>query len=266
PLLPVWSEPDDEGPLAAVFARIDDLDGAAARGGGGFADGLALRRAVDELLRVGAAGLAQGRSISVLFGGDDDLLACGPLRAVFRFVQRLVERLRETVGEEGPSLSAGIAAASPFARRGTDVARLARNARAEWGAAAAAGAGRTSALGAVFETGEVGRLLELGDDLVRLAREAPGPTRALLETALRVGDGGEAMPLSTHERLRARVHELASRLGVDARALRGAAGGGAASTSEGLKTLVREFPAMFGSGVARVPLAYAVLLSEEIDA
>lgn len=263
PLLPVWSASEEKGPLAAVFARVDGLDAFAAGGAAEFADVVSVRRRVDELLRVGAAGLAQGRSISILFGGGDDLLACGPLRAVLLFIQRLEERLRETFGAGEPTLSSGVAVASRFARRGTDVARIARQARDACSAAIATGPGRTSALGAVCSTREVGRLVALGDDLVRLAHDQPGVTKALLETAVRVGEGGEPMPLSMHERLRARVHELSARLGLHARNIDG---GSDEIVSDGLKTLVREFPAMFGSGVARVPLAYAVLLSEEVEA
>jgi hypothetical protein len=261
PVLPVQSENLDRGPLVAVHLRVDAFARTRSEEPR-WIDALTVERRVDELVRAGAAACAQGRSVTIVHGARDQVIACGPLRAALQFLLRMKERMRLTLGEDA-ILTAGVSVAYR-GRNEPDVARLIRDAKARLAEADGAGGGRIVLLGAIVPTHEMDVVFTLGDELAELAGAAPGPVFALLEAALRIGTGGEDLPLSAVERLRGAIHEVAGRLGIHAQDLRVRSESDAAPL-RALKTLLANI-GMFDTGVARAPLSYAVLLSEAREA
>lgn len=271
PILPVQSDlAHREGgeSIAAVRCEVR-RHSAGGPNGAPFLVGMACSRAQDDLTRLAAAGLAQGRSVTILAGGGNHVLAVGPVRAIALFVDRLAGRVRELLPEDRFGLDATIAA-SGVARHEAAVADLSRLVRdalvPERSAPTArpdqAERGITTLFGARVATDRLAELIHMGDDLVELAETEPGTVAALLKAALRVGTGGEGIPLSEVARLRARIHELVARLGVSAVPSGTAPAGDPDRSTRALRGLIDNFGRMFDSGAARIPLSYAVLLSQ----
>jgi len=289
--LPVQCEIDPRRPVAAAHVRIRLLpadEPAFERAARGLSNWLHRARLVTELTRSGAAGLAQGRSITIISGSGSRVVAVGPMKAMLSFIGRLQSRLDQLLGAGQAALDAGFAVRSGQTRRAgragepaIDFALLVRQARdilTEQGAARQ-GPGLCWLFGAEIETTELYRLQQLGDGLARLTAREPSRMRAVLEAAVRIGRGGDLIPLSEMARLRAKIHQLAARLGVNARTIEryeskdakdegdsehsGDSGdSGDTGETRALKELILNFDRMFDSGAARVPLAYAVALSE----
>lgn len=204
----------------------------------------------EALLRGAAIELARANGLCAVASGDDLCLA-GAFTALARVVGDIA--MRGGGAPRGVALAIGMAAARPD----DDPARLAAASRAAIDAAIAAGPGRSQLLGAMVATRRVPALLALGEQLVDLAVAEPNALRALLAASAEIV--ALDTPLAVMDRLRGGVHALAARLGVGAGACRDESLDGAL---RGLAVLIREFPGMFDSGAARLPLAYAVLRSQ----
>ena len=225
-------------------------------------DFVARERQVDDLTRAGVAVLAAELSLTMLTGAGPLVVALGPLQQIILFVDHLNERLHNLPCTLKCALDGGVAVRSAWSRAGFDQAgELVRQAGRLLREVAAAGTGRCRLFGAEVETAELAGLQRMGDGLAELAATEPSKVLALLETSVRIGSDGDAIPLSEVSRLRARVHQLSARLGVNARYL-GREDPGETGPLAGLAVLIRDFDRMFDSGAARVPLAYAVALSE----
>ncbi|MFH0946526.1 MAG: hypothetical protein V2A76_15125 [Planctomycetota bacterium] len=255
---------DMSAPMTLAYLRVrpaePDLPAEVA-----LLDAVAGDRRVDELIRTGAAELADDGSVTILTGSGPLVVAVGPLKQIIVFIDRLNERLNSLSLSRPRVLDGGVAvrSASQNGPGGAgDLGRLVRQARGLLREIAAVGPGCCRLFGAEVRTADLSGLQLLGDRLAELAAVEPSGVLALLETSIRIGSDGDAIPLSEVSRLRARVHQLAARLGVNARFLDRESAGDAGPLA-GLAVLIRNFDRLFDSGAARVPLAYAVALSKD---
>lgn len=229
--------------LAAVCVGVDDR---APLEGVPLVEALARRAVVDELLRQQAAGLAQGRRLLLPFSGGRGAIAMGAVRDLFHFVRRLQDLV--AAADPGSALSVGVAVADPRPDRPAPVARLGRAARRERDRARAGGGGRLRAFGVDVPIEELAGALELAESILPLYRRSPAPVWALLEAALRLGEGGPDLTLASVERIVARAHEIVAKARVP---------------NDVRRRLLSGAGALLRGGAARLPLAYAVRVAQE---
>ncbi|MBI4879521.1 MAG: hypothetical protein HY812_07675 [Planctomycetes bacterium] len=258
--LVLGGEEEPVAPAVACCRVRHALLAGAPQGGQTLLSTLAAARSLADFLRLDAARLGRELGLTLLRAAENEVIALGSLQSVLSFAARLADQAGALPGRDSAVLDAGVAAAVPGVRPAWPLlAREAQRALAR-AATGASAEGRSVLFGAELPTADLGGLIALGNELLDLARAQPGPLSGLFRAALRVGPGNGETPLAAIERVQGRIHEIAAQLGVNARALRGAERGDERLLA--LKSLLRGFPRLFESGAARVPLAYAVLMSQ----